>query len=105
MYNGAEFEAETCIRISWPSSGPCRHQFSSLAAFPVRAISTRPHCRTCQKGETGGFPVWETTRSLLLKLPTNTEPLDDALVTWFITHLDIVKQLAALADQLEQTTA
>ncbi len=92
---------------AFPGPAPALAAVNSCnpAAFPVRAISTRPHCRTCQNGETGGIPVWETTRSWVLILPTNTEPLDDALVTRFITHLDIVKQLAALADQLEQTTA
>lgn len=98
-------EAKTCFRIFWLSSGPCRHQLFTFAAFPDRTISTRPHCRTCKKGETDGFPVRETTRLLSLKLPPDTEPLNDALVTRFITHLDIVKQFAALADQLEQTTA
>ena len=72
---------------------------------PMGPSAPGPIAVRAKKGKTGGFPVRETTRSLSLKLPPDTEPLNDALVTRFITHLDIVKQFAALADQLEQTTA
>jgi len=58
-----------------------------------------------KKGKRAAFRFRKTTRSLLLKLPPDTEALNNALVAGFIAHLDIVKQFAALTDQLEQTTA
>ena len=58
-----------------------------------------------KKGKRAAFRFRKTTRSLSLKLPPDTKPFNNALVTRFIAHLDIVKQFAALADQLEQTTA
>ncbi len=100
------WDAKPCFCISRLNSGPCRRQCVSFCGFPRAGHQhPAPLPYVLKKGEAGGFPVRKTTRSLLLNLPPDTEPFDNALVAGFITHLDIVKQFAALADQLEQTAA
>ncbi len=99
-------DAKPCFCISRLSSGPCRHRYCSFCGFPPGGTSAPgPIAVRAKKGEAGGLPIRKTTRSSLLNLPPDTEPFDNALVAGFVTHLDIVKQFAALADQLEQTTA
>lgn len=98
-------ELKTVAASSLFNSGPCRYRSLNKAAFPDRAISTGPIAVRAKKGVTGGCPGWETTRELSLILPADTKPLDNALVTRLITHLDIVEQLAALTNQLQQTPA
>jgi len=88
---------------STPALAAINHK--NLRLSPIGPSAPGPIAVRAKKGEAGGIPHWETTRWLSLKLPTDTEPLDNVLITRLITHLDIVKQFAALADQLEQTAA
>ncbi len=105
MCSRAEFGVENCSRFSWLCSGPGRHQLFKLRLSPVEPSAPGPIAVRAKKGKQAASPVWETPRLSLLKLPPDTEPLDNDLVARFITHFDIVKQFAALADQLEQPAA
>ncbi len=98
-------DGKTCFRISWLNPALAAINYLSWRLSPIGPSAPGPIAVRAKKGKRAASRFRKTTRSLLLKLPPDTEAFNHALVAGFIAHLDIVKQFAALADQLEQTTA